>query len=136
MSFFKAMLERPSPQTPLSRFTERCGVLYLALGAGIFAWPQQFQLVGLPPFQGQEEGLARVVGFAVMVIGWFYLMGGRTGATSFSLATVFDRLLVPLFLVPLGATGQVSWRLVIPFAILDPALALIAFFIWRSTRAK
>ena len=133
--FFKALWERPA-STPLSRFTERCGMLYLALGATIFAWPGQFQLVGVAPFQGQEEGLARVVGFTVMVVGWFYFMGGRTGATSFGLASVVDRLLVPLFLIPLGLTGQVSWPIALPFAILDPALGLVAFFIWRRMRAS
>lgn len=135
MSFFSSMLNRPSASTPLSKFTERCGMLYLALGASIFAWPQQFQLVGVAPFQGQEEGLARVIGFTVMIVGWFYLMGGRTGATSFGLATVFDRLLVPFFLIPLSIAGQVAWQLTLPFAILDPALGLVAFIIWRRTKA-
>ncbi len=135
MSFFSSMLNRPGPSTPLSKFTERCGLLYLVLGASIFAWPGQFQLVGVAPFQGQEEGLARIIGFTVIVVGWFYVMGGRTGATSFGLATVLDRLLVPLFLIPLGVLGQVAWPIALPFAILDPALGLVAFIIWRRTKA-
>jgi hypothetical protein len=62
-------------------------------------------------------------------------MGGRTGAASFGLATVADRALVPVFLLPLLALGEAPASLVLPFAILDPALALGAFLIWRAEPA-
>jgi len=47
----------------------------------------------------------------VVVVGWFYVMGGRTRAHSFCLATVVDRLLIPAFLDPLLALGAYAiWR--------------------------
>jgi hypothetical protein len=45
----------------------------------------------------------RVIGLTVVVIGWLYLFGGRSGARQFIVASVIDRLVfVPAVLVPLG----------------------------------
>lgn len=133
MSFFSALLSKPA-STPLSTYTTWNGVFYVLLGLSLYAWPGQVQLLFFAdPFAAHEAGLLRVVGFVVVVIGWFYVMGGRTGATSFGLATVVDRLLVPVFLLPLGLSGAVDLHLVVPFAVLDPVLGVGAFLIWRRT---
>jgi hypothetical protein len=42
-----------------------------------------------------------------------------------------DRILVPLFIVPLVVAGQVDPMLVLPVAILDPILGIGAFVIWK-----
>jgi hypothetical protein len=48
----------------------------------------------------------RVVGLTVVVIGWLYLFGGRSGARQFIVASVIDRLVfVPPVLVPLAIAG-------------------------------
>lgn len=137
MSFFPTLLAAP-PATPLSRYTAWNGALYLALGAVFYAWPGAANvLFGAAPYEAGEEGLLRVVGVTVMVIGWFYVWGARTRADSFGLATIVDRALIPLLLLPLAVTGAVDPRLVLPFAILDPLLAIGAFVIWRrSARAS
>ena len=133
MSFLKTLLAQPPP-SPLSTYTTWNGVLYLVMGLSIFAWPGQVQLIfGADPFEAGEGGLMRVIGFTVAVIGWFYVMGGRTGAASFGLATVVDRLLVPAFLLPLGASGIVDMHLVVPFAVLDPVLGVGAFLVWKRS---
>lgn len=75
----------------------------------------------------------RVAGFSVLVIGWFYVFGARTRAASFALATVVDRALVPVFLLPLGLTGAIEPNLAYAFSILDPVLGLGAFLVWRRT---
>jgi hypothetical protein len=132
MGFFETLWSSPR-STPLSRYTTWNGGLYLAVGLLLYAWPGAAQgLMGMPPFQASEAGLVRVSGFSLMVIGWFYVMGARTGADSFGLATVADRVLVPIFLVPLAASGAVDLRLVLGFIILDPLLALGAYLIWRG----
>ncbi len=131
-SWIRVMLSRPETLTPLARYTQYNGLFYVAVGLLMFIIPGAMEMVpGVTPFEGQEEGLVRTVGFAVAVIGWFYIFGGRTNADSFGLSTVGDRLLVPFLLVPLGLTGAVDGMLVYPFAVLDPVLGVGALLIWR-----
>jgi len=122
--------------TPLSRYIVGNGVLYLVAGVVVLAWPQVTYLLGADEFVADESGLVRVLGFVMMIIGWFYVMGGRTGATSFGLATIVDRAVVPFALCGIAATGAVDWGLILPFAILDPVLAVGAFLIWRRTSSE
>jgi hypothetical protein len=79
------------------------------------------------PFAGHEEALMRVVGMTVMVIGWLYLFGGRSGARQVVAASVLDRVvLVPAVLVPVAIAG-VFPHLLLTFAILDPSLGIGAW---------
>lgn len=131
MSFLQTLLASPRA-TPLSRYTTWNGLFYIANGLLLYAWPGAAQALFMAsPFQAGEAGLVRMTGLTLAVVGWFYVMGGRTGADSFGLATVVDRALVPLFLVPLALTGAVDPHLALPFAILDPLLGLGAFVTWR-----
>lgn len=130
MTFVKE-LTAAGPSTPLSRYIVGNGVLYLTFGAVVVAWPEVTYLMGANDFQASESGLVRVLGFVMMIIGWFYVMGGRTGATSFGLATVADRAIVPFALCGIAAAAGVDWGLIIPFAILDPALGAGAYLVWR-----
>lgn len=131
-----AMLATPDePPTPLARYTKACGLFYGATGLFLYAFPGGLSSAGAAdPLQGQEAGLIRVLGMTLAVVGWFYWMGGRTNADSFGLGTVADRLLVPVFLLPLAATGAVDPGLIVPIAILDPLLGLGALLIWSRTR--
>lgn len=137
MSFFAALAARPTePLSPLARYTVANGLFYLLLGALLYAGAgpivdliAQLEGTGL-----QEVGLVRVVGMAVGIIGFFYIMGGRTNADSFGLATVADRLLVPFLLLPLWALGELPASLALPFALLDPLLGLGAYAIWARSR--
>jgi hypothetical protein len=130
--WLEVMFSKPNePLTPLARYTQVNGFLYLALGLPIYAWPGAMALVGAGAFEGQESGLFRIIGFAIAVIGWFYVFGARTNRDSFGLATFVDRMLVPAFVLPLVFAGQVDPILVLPVAILDPILGVGAFMIWR-----
>lgn len=123
------------PSTPLSRYTAANGVLYVVFGIVVYAWPEVTQLIGAADFEAGESGLVRILGFVLAVIGWFYIMGARTRADSFGLATVFDRvLIVPVFLLALVVTDTVDAGFVVPFAILDPVLGLGALAVWLRTR--
>lgn len=133
-AFFRA-LWASGPSTPLSRYTAANGLLYVAFGAVVYAWPEVTHLIGADDFRAGESGLVRVLGFVMLVIGWFYVMGARTRADSFGLATVLDRvLIVPVFLMALVVTDTVDAGLVVPFAILDPVLGLGALAVWLRTR--
>ena len=104
------------------------GVIYLAAGALLIAWPGATQaLFRDRAFVGDEQGLIRAMGMAVAVIGWLYLFGGRSGARQIVAATVVNRLtFVPAVLLPLAASG-VFPHLLVTFAILDAALAVGAW---------
>jgi hypothetical protein len=83
-------------------------------------------------FIGREEGLVRVVGMMLTIIGWFYFFGGRTGARQIVAASIIDRvILVPVVLVPLALIG-VFPKLMFSFAVLDPLLAMGAWYLLRK----
>ena len=88
--FFQQLMARPSePPTRLSRYTEWCGYAYAAMGTLIFLWPDSQVALGFsPPFQGQEQGLVRTLGFVLLLIGYFYVFGGRTHRNCFGLAAL------------------------------------------------
>jgi hypothetical protein len=134
-TFWGALWAHPggSPSL-LSRYTAINGMFYMALGAGLYFVPVgalKF-LLDVDHLAGHEEGLLRLIGVTAAVIGWFYLMGGRTGAASFGLATVVDRLLVPVMIMPLYLMGMAPLRLVLPLAVLDPLMGFGAYLIWRT----
>lgn len=135
MSLIQELLARPSNLPNASKYTVINGVIYLAAGAMLIAWPGATQALFMDrAFVGDEEGLIRVIGIAVTVIGWFYLFGGRSGARQIVVASVINRLVfVPAVLLPLAASG-VFPHLLLAFAILDPALAIGAWvFASRET---
>lgn len=131
-------MARPkSPTTRLSRYTEGCGFSYGALGTLIFLWPDSLVLAGLStPFQGQEQGLMRVIGCVLMLIGYFYVFGGRTQQNSFGLCTVLDRLLVPVLFGFIYFTSDISGLFILAIAVPDPLLGIGAYACWRADESE
>ncbi|GEP06787.1 hypothetical protein [Methylobacterium oxalidis] len=125
MSLIEELLATPRNMSTMSKYTAVSGVMYLAAGALLIAWPGATQaLFRERAFVGDEQGLVRVIGMAVAVIGWLYLFGGRSGARQIVAATVVNRLtFVPAVLLALAASG-VFPHLLVTFAILDAALAV------------
>jgi hypothetical protein len=139
VSFLAALWATPAEGlSPLSKYIVANGVLYMLLGAGLYlgAGPalELAATLGAPALT--DVGLARVAGMAVLFIGWFYVMGGRTGAVSFGLGTVVDRLLLPAFLLPLWWLGELPALFAVSFCVLDPLLALGALWLWRRSLAR
>jgi hypothetical protein len=134
--WWQCMLETPAGAPgALSRYTFWNGVMYLVVGGALYLAPEVARkLLFMAPFSGHEEGYMRLLGVTVAIIGWFYVFGARTRADSFALATVADRIAVPVLLLPLYFTGQVPAGPIFAFALLDPLLALGAYLIWRRTR--
>jgi hypothetical protein len=128
---FSVLFGPAPPHTPLSRYTTWNGVLYMLFGAVFYATPQALHVFNGNVFQAGEEGLTRTLGVPLAVIGYLYIMGARTRSDVFGLATVLDRLVVPLLLVPLVLLGKVDPMLGLPFSILDPILGTGAYLIWR-----
>jgi hypothetical protein len=135
-TFFETLTERPAELSRLARYTIWNGLFYMVVGAGLFVAPQpmlelQFQV----PLRGYEPGLSNTLGMTLLIIGFFYVMGARTGRASFGLATVVDRAFAPFLLGSLLLRGLVAPMMVVPFIILDPVLGLGAFLVWRKERA-
>ena len=114
--------------TVASKYTVMNGIGYLVVGAILIVWPAVTQMLFREPaFVGNEEALMRVIGLTVVVIGWLYFFGGRSGARQFVAASVIDRLLfVPAVLIPLALAG-VFPRLFLTFTLLDALLAVGAW---------
>jgi hypothetical protein len=134
MSFMSDLLETPANLATASKYTAMNGSIYLGLGALFVLWPGAVQtLFRDEPFTGHEGALFRVIGLTVMVIGWLYLFGGRSGSRQVIAASVLDRwILVPLVLVPIAIAG-VFPHVLLAFALLDASLALGA---WELRRRK
>jgi hypothetical protein len=134
MALIKALLEKPPRLTAASKYTAMNGFIYLVLGILLIVWPSVTQTVFLEPaFVGHEQGLIRVIGLTVVVIGWLYVFGGRSGARQTVAASVIDRLIfVPAVLVPLAMAG-VFPTLLLTFAALDVLLALGAWIFFART---
>lgn len=137
MSLIQELLATPSNVLTTSKYTIMNGVIYLAAGALLVAWPGATQMLFRDrDFLGDEQGLIRAMGMAVAVIGWLYLFGGRSGAQQIVAATVVNRLtFVPAVLLPLAASG-VFPHLLVTFAILDAALAVGAWAITTRLRTS
>jgi hypothetical protein len=131
MALVKSLLESPAVLSTASKYTALNGIIYLAAGALLIVWPGATQTIFMDrAFVGDESGLMRAIGMAVVVIGWFYLIGGRSGARQLVAASVLDRLtLVPVVLVPLALAG-VFPHLLMVFAILDVTLAIGAWVLF------
>jgi len=130
MFLTKNLLERPANLSAASVYSVVNGVIYLTAGVLLIVWPGVTQTLFMDrDFVGDERGLVRVLGLTVVVIGWLYLFGARTGGRQFIAATVIDRLIfVPVVLLPLAFTG-VFPHVLVAFTILDMSLAVGAWLL-------
>ena len=135
MSLLNRLLEKPPVAlTAASKYTALNGLIYLAVGALLILWPGVTQtLFREPPFVGHEEGLIRVIGLTVLVIGWLYVFGGRSGAPQIVAASVIDRLIfVPAVLIPVAMAG-VFPHLLLTLAVCDVLLAIGAWILFARS---
>ena len=133
MPLIRDLLEKPTTLSRASKYSVMNGVIYLTLGCLFIVWPGATQTLFMDrAFVGDEQGLIRVVGLTVVVIGWLYLFGGRTGGRQFAAASVVDRLIfVPVVLLPVAIAG-VFPHLLVAFTILDMTLAVGAWVLLRQ----
>jgi hypothetical protein len=130
MSLIKVLRHKSPGLTVASKYTALNGVGYLVIGIILIVWPGVTQtLFREPDFIGHEQALMRAIGLTIVVIGWLYVFGGRSGARQFIAASVIDRLVfVPVVLVPLAIAGVLP-QLFLTFTIAD---ALLAIGAWAS----
>jgi hypothetical protein len=128
MQLINDLFEKSPKQTVLSRYTAMNGLFYLGAGALLMVWPGATQtLFRDSAFVGHEEGLIRILGLTVVIIGWLYFFGGRGNAPQIIASSFVGRpMLVPVVLVPLALAG-VFPHLLLTFAVLDPLLSIVAW---------
>jgi len=136
--WLKLLFSKAPPHTPLTAYTFWNGVFYMVAGATWYLWPGSAQvLLRAPPFQSVGEvGLVRSIGMLLAILGYFYMFGARTGQDRFGVATILDRLLVPVLLVPLVIAGELTPQLGLPFAVIDPVLAIGAWIIHSRSQVQ
>lgn len=136
MSLFSIAFEKLPNLTAASKFTAFNGFVYLGLGVLLILWPGAIQtLLGERAFVGDEQSLFRVLGLAVGVIGYYLVIGGRSGGRPASAASVIDRLTVaPLVLIPLAIAG-VFPRFLIAVVVVDATLAISTWALLRRADA-
>jgi hypothetical protein len=134
MPFVNDLLEKPAALSTGSKYAVINGVIYLGAGVLLILWPGVTQTLFMDrAFVGDEQGLIRVAGLTVVVIGWLYVFGGRSGGRQFSAASVVDRLVfVPVVLLPLAIAG-VFPHLLVAFTILDMTLAVGAWMLLQRS---
>jgi hypothetical protein len=134
MSFTTDLWETPPDLSRASQWTAMNGYIYLSFGALVVIWRSAVQtLFRDEQFAGHEEALFRVIGMTVMVIGWLYLFGGRSGGRQTVVASIVDRwTLVPVVLVPIAVAGLFP-HVFLAFALLDSSLALGAWILRRGS---
>lgn len=134
MSLISLILEKPPILTTASKYTVFNGFVYVSLGVLLILWPGAIQTVFRErAFVGDEQGLMRVIGFTVLLIGYYLVIGGRAGSRQATAASVLDRItIVPLVLLPLAISG-VFPHFLITVVIVDFCLAVST---WRLLRAN
>src|SRR5260221_8127702 len=92
----QGLAEKSAARSTASRFTSISGLFYLGMGLTICALPTLIPMLFFEPaFTGREEGLFRLVGWIMAVVGWFLWIGGRTRARALLCARGLARLAGP-----------------------------------------
>lgn len=130
MSTTTDTLNKPYALANASKYTVANGILYILCGVSLLAWPGIIQIIFMdPPFLGHDELLVRLSGFLLAMIGWLVLFGGLSGDRRFVVATIIARIpIAPSVLVTLAMIGLFP-HILYTFAILDPSLAIGAWFL-------
>lgn len=133
MSLISLVLEKPPILTTASKYTVFNGFVYVTLGVLLILWPGAIQTVFRErAFVGDEQGLMRVIGFVVLLIGYYLVIGGRSGSRQATAASVIDRItIVPLVLLPIAISG-VFPHFLITVVIVDFCLAVSTWMLLRA----
>ena len=112
--------------TPLFKFLEINGYIYILVGFLYFLFPQLPTFINIHPIlEGNDSGWVRYFGFMGLAMGYYFVFMGRTQSFSLAVATVFSRVLfVPLSLTFLILLKELDFRFIVPVLITDLALGL------------
>jgi hypothetical protein len=137
MAFIEDILERPAKLGLASNYITLVGLLDLGGGLLLTAWPGIVQTVlADAAFVGHEEGLIRMFGVVLIIIGFLGLAGGRSGSRAVVAVNAPTRVvLVPAVFLPLAMAG-VFPHLLITLTIFDFLMGIGAWvLLTRSVRS-
>jgi hypothetical protein len=125
MQLVNDLFEKSPNQTVVSRYMALNGLAYLGAGAFLLLLPSTtLAFLGDRSFVGQEEGLIRVIGLTVIIIGVLYLLAGRANMKQIIAVSILGRpVLVPAALVTLAMAG-VFPHLLLTVVALDMLLSI------------
>jgi len=134
MSLTKDLLYRPPELSTASKYTVINGVIYLAAGVLLIAWPGATQTFLMDRnLSGTRKGSSVSLDCRSWSSAGFTYLGGRTGGRQVVAASVIDRLIfVPIVLLPLAFTG-VFPRWLVALTIIDVSLAIGAWVLFGRT---
>jgi hypothetical protein len=137
MQLVRDLFGKAPEQSAVSRFLALNGAIYIAAGAILVMWPGSMQAVfGDAAFVGREQGLIRVVGLTVVIIGVLYLLGGRGNSAQIIAVSILCRpVLVPATILPIALAG-VFPGLLFTFVFLDMGLSVISLIIYLRLRRQ
>ena len=121
--------------TPLFKFIEINGYIYILVGFLYFLFPQLPTFISIHPIlEGNDSGWIRYFGFMGLAMGYYFVFMGRTQSYSLAVATVFSRVLfVPLALIFLILLKELDFRFIAPVLITDFILGFgTLYFILRE----
>ena len=120
--FINVWFEKDSNKnTPLFKFLEINGYIYISVGLLYFLFPQLPTLMNIhPSLEGNDSGWVRYFGFMGLAMGYYFVFMGRSQSYSLAVATVFNRVLfVPLALIFLILLKELDFRFIAPVLITD-----------------
>ena len=113
--------KKSKKNSPLFKFIEFNGYIYILVGFLYFLLPQLPTLINIhPALEGNDSGWVRYFGFIGLAMGYYFVFMGRSQSYSLAVATVFSRVLfVPLSLIFLILLKELDFRFIVPVLITD-----------------
>ena len=113
--------KKSKKNSPLFKFIEFNGYIYILAGFLYFLLPQLPTLINIhPALEGNDSGWVRYFGFIGLAMGYYFVFMGRSQSYSLAVATVFSRVLfVPLSLIFLILLKELDFRFIVPVLITD-----------------
>lgn len=112
------------PLSTTSKFLLAQGCMYSAIGLNALLAPDLFAKIHMFEIEG-DSAPWRLLGMAVSVIGYFYIMSARINSRYFATTTVLDRVVLCPVMIVMGSYLGGPPLLCYVFAFVDALFAIL-----------